>query len=144
MVSHSSGKGPGNPSSFRQLPEAVGQKTKRTVNEVLKKENTLLQVSSRSSATFRPWLCCSVLFWRRSRACDTFLVRKAKWLTLEPTNVKVAGDVQEITNGVGKVIRDLFTKSWNARQVGLLWNLSPFKMHKGDCYFTQWPGNLEN
>lgn len=36
MVSHSSGKGPGNPSSFRQFPEAVGQKTKRTVNKDLK------------------------------------------------------------------------------------------------------------
>lgn len=46
MVSHSSGKRPGNPSSFRQFPEAVGQKTKRTVNKILKMENTWLEVSS--------------------------------------------------------------------------------------------------
>jgi hypothetical protein len=40
MVSHSSGKGPGNPSSFRQLLQAVGQGAKRTVNKISSRKHT--------------------------------------------------------------------------------------------------------
>lgn len=76
MVSHSSGKRPGNPSSFRQFPEAVGQKTKRTVNRILKMENTWLEVSSWSSPTHRAPPCRSVPTRRRPRGCETSLVGK--------------------------------------------------------------------
>lgn len=72
-------------------PRLLAKRLRESRTRILKKEHTLLEVSSWGSPTCRAPLCHSVPSWRRPRGCKISLAGKAKRLTLQSANVRAAG-----------------------------------------------------